>query len=117
MSIVDSYLRRPVWKEKRLGRQSGYQAQWSQIRRTAEQTREEAEHISRVRDELRDVFAVEGRPMGHDQYGAEFEKSFPQRTKGVFDAFDAYLDELEGTSEGLHVTANTYEIAEHHHEG
>lgn len=99
-------------KEKLLGQQDGYSAQWTNIRRGAEKVREEAEHVREVREELRQVFAAEGRPMGDDQYGAEFEKSFPNRTKAIFKGFDNYIDELEGTRDGMHVTANTYEAAE-----
>lgn len=95
-----------------MGQEEGYSAQWSKIRRGAETAKEEAEHVRKVRDELRDVFVAEGRPMGHDQYGAEFEKSFPLRTKAVFKGFEDYIDELEGVQDGMHVNANTYEAAE-----
>lgn len=100
-----------------MGQEDGYSAQWSQIRRGAETAKEEAEHVRKVRDELRDVFIAEGRPMGDDQYGAEFEKSFPLRTKDVFKGFEDYIDELEGVRDGMHVNANTYEIAEIDNQG
>ncbi|MFD1542274.1 hypothetical protein [Nonomuraea guangzhouensis] len=68
--------------------------------------------MRKVRDALRDVFIAEGRPMGDDQYGAEFEKSFPLRTKAIFKGFEDYIDELEGVGDGMRVNANTYEAAE-----
>ncbi|MBT2224512.1 hypothetical protein [Nonomuraea sp. NEAU-A123] len=95
-----------------MGQEASYSAQWPKIRRGAETAKEEAEHVRKVRDELRAVFVAEGRPMGDDQYGAEFEKSFPLRTKAVFKGFEDYIDELEGVGDGLHVNANTYETAE-----
>ncbi|MEU7859447.1 hypothetical protein [Nonomuraea sp. NPDC049141] len=95
-----------------MGQEGGYSAQWANIRHGAVTAKEEAEHVRMVRDELRDVFAAEGRPMGDDQYGAEFEKSFPLRTKGVFKAFDDYIDELEGVGDGMRVNAKGYEAAE-----
>ncbi|MEV0350450.1 hypothetical protein AB0H88_32105 [Nonomuraea sp. NPDC050680] len=95
-----------------MGQLEGYSARWAGIRRGAEMAREEADHVREVREELRQVFAAEGRPMGDDQYGAEFEKSFPNRTKAIFKDFDDYIDELEGTRDGMHVNAKTYEATE-----
>ncbi|MEU7741650.1 hypothetical protein [Nonomuraea sp. NPDC049158] len=95
-----------------MGQQDGYSAHWRNIRHGAEMAREEAEHVREVREELRQVFVAEGRPMGDDQYGAEFEKTFPNRTKAIFKDFDDYIDELEGVRDGMHVSANRYEAAE-----
>ncbi|MEU8145366.1 hypothetical protein [Nonomuraea sp. NPDC048901] len=95
-----------------MGQHDGYSAHWAKIRHGAEMAREEADHVREVREELRQVFVAEGRPMGDDQYGAEFEKTFPNRTKAIFKGFDDYIDELEGVRDGMHVNANTYEAAE-----
>jgi hypothetical protein len=104
-------------KEKLLGLGKGYSAGWPGIRRGAGMAREEADHVREVREELRQVFVAEGRPMGDDQYGAEFEKSFPNRTKALFKAFDDYIDKLEGTRDGMHGNANRYEAAENDSRG
>ncbi|TDE32643.1 hypothetical protein E1295_39270 [Nonomuraea mesophila] len=60
---------------------------------------------------MREAFATAGRPMGHDQYGAELEKHFPQLKEQLLAAFDAYIEELDGLDTGLRSTAATYEAA------
>lgn len=91
----------------------GYYADWTGIRRRGEHAREEAEYVAAVRDELRAVFAAEGDPLGDDQYGAEFAKTFPARRDEIFDLFKAYIDDIDGLRDGLVNGAKRYETAEH----
>lgn len=91
----------------------GYTAAWDEIgRRRGGQAADEAALVEEVRDDVREAFAAAGRPMGHDQYGAELEKHFPQLKEQIFAAFDAYLEELDGLHSGLRKTAATYEAAD-----
>ncbi|WP_346148502.1 hypothetical protein [Nonomuraea recticatena] len=51
--------------------------------------------------------------LGNDHYGVELARQLPAIEQGIYDAFDAYLHELEGTSKGLNANATNYETAEH----
>ena len=90
----------------------GYQAEFQGIRRHGQEATREAERIRGVLHNVREAFATAGRPMGDDQYGAEMEKKYPVMRDNVMKAFEAYIDELDGTGEGLQINARTYESAE-----
>ncbi|TDD07330.1 hypothetical protein [Nonomuraea diastatica] len=91
----------------------GYAAEWERIRRRrGGQAADEAAFVEDVRDDVREAFATAGRPMGHDQYGAELEKHYPQLKEQIFAAFDAYIEELDGLHTGLRDTAASYEAAD-----
>ncbi|TDC92693.1 hypothetical protein E1292_41485 [Nonomuraea deserti] len=91
----------------------GYAAEWERIRRQrGGQAADEAAFVKDVRDDVREAFATAGRPMGHDQYGAELEKHYPQLKEQIFAAFDAYIEELDGLHTGLQDTAAHYGGAE-----
>ncbi|WP_406319031.1 hypothetical protein OHA77_17020 [Streptosporangium sp. NBC_01639] len=91
----------------------GYSAQPRKIQQHGRAAAEEVERIHGVLRDVREAFVAAGRPMGDDQYGAEMEKSYPVMRDDIFNAFNAYLDELDGVGEGLHVTGATYRAAEH----
>ncbi|WP_336207224.1 hypothetical protein [Nonomuraea sp. LPB2021202275-12-8] len=90
----------------------GYAAMPRRIRQSGLDSAAEAERIREVLHDVGELFAVAGRPMGDDQYGAEMEKRYPVMRDGVIDAFGAYIDELEGVGADLHVTAANYQAAE-----
>ncbi|MCF6476293.1 hypothetical protein FAF44_49335 [Nonomuraea sp. MG754425] len=95
------------------GTGDGYIAASDEIRRErGGQAADEAAFVEDVRDDVQESFAAAGRPMGHDQYGAELEKHFPQLKERIFAAFDAYIEELDGLYTGLRKTAANYEAAE-----
>lgn len=91
---------------------NGYRADWAGIRRHGKVPAAEAEFARLVLHEVREAFVAAGRPMGHDQYGAEMEKNYPLMRDGIYQAFQVYIDELDGTGRGMHVTAATYETAD-----
>ncbi|GAA2276666.1 hypothetical protein GCM10010149_19790 [Nonomuraea roseoviolacea subsp. roseoviolacea] len=94
-------------------RGDGYTASPHAIGRSGQESAQEAERVRGVLHDVREAFAEAGRPMGHDQYGAELEKRYPSMRDGVLAAFDAYIDELDGTGKALHVSAATYQAADH----
>ncbi|NJP94854.1 hypothetical protein HCN51_36385 [Nonomuraea sp. FMUSA5-5] len=94
------------------GSPDGFTVEAEGVRRRGGDAAEEAEFVEAVRDDVREAFAAAGRPMGHDQYGAELDKSFPRLREQIFDAFAAYLDELHELSTGLGTAAGNYEAAD-----
>ncbi|MEV0590890.1 hypothetical protein [Nonomuraea cavernae] len=91
---------------------TGYLARWGGLRRRAAGTAEEVDFLEDERRALLEVFAREGNPMGHDHYGVELEKRLAELTSVVFEAFDAYIDDMEQVRDGLRVNATTYEAVE-----
>ncbi|GAA3709327.1 hypothetical protein GCM10022224_088590 [Nonomuraea antimicrobica] len=95
------------------GGEEGYTAAWDRIRQQrGGQAADEAAFVEGVRDTVREAFAVAGRPMGDDQYGAELEKRFPQMKAQILAAFDAYVEELDGLHTGLRKAGAHYEAAD-----
>lgn len=91
----------------------GYKAEPQAIRRHGKASAEEAERVRGILHDVREAFVAAGRPMGHDQYGAQMEKDFPGLRDGIINAFNHYIDQLEGVGDGMHVTATHYSAAEH----
>ncbi|MGW0805479.1 hypothetical protein [Nonomuraea sp. NPDC002799] len=98
-----------------IGPGEGYVAAPSEIRRRGGQAADEAAFVEEVRDDVREAFAAAGRPMGHDQYGAELEKHYPQLKSQIFDAFEDYIEELDGLHTGLRTSAARYEDVDDPH--
>ncbi|SEM24318.1 hypothetical protein [Nonomuraea pusilla] len=92
--------------------ENGYTAGWPGIMRGAGAYDDEATHAREVLRRVTEAFARAGRPMGHDHYGAELEKSFPQLKADVIDAFHAHIADLDRTRDGLRVTAAGYRAAD-----
>ncbi|MGW0810750.1 hypothetical protein [Nonomuraea sp. NPDC002799] len=69
--------------------------------------------MAEVRGALRQALDRDRAALGDDMYGAELAGRLPGIEEGLFAAFDAYLTELDGTSEDLTRAAITYESAEH----
>jgi hypothetical protein len=92
---------------------SGYNAETQGILRYGKASAEEAERVRGILHDVREAFVAAGRPMGHDQYGAQMEKDFPLMRDSVINAFNDYIDQLEGVGEGMHATAGHYRAAEH----
>ncbi|MEU7745322.1 hypothetical protein [Nonomuraea sp. NPDC049158] len=92
---------------------SGYNARPHGIRQHGRASAEEAERIRGILHDVREAFAAAGRPMGHDQYGAQMEKDFPSMRDGVINAFNDHIDRLEGVGDDIQVTAANYQGAEH----
>ncbi|MEV0195193.1 hypothetical protein [Nonomuraea sp. NPDC050691] len=93
-------------------RGDGYTASPHAIARSGRASAQEAERIRGVLHDVREAFAEAGRPMGHDQYGAEMEKTYPSMRDGVIAAFETYIDDLDGTGKSLHVSAATYQATD-----
>ncbi|WP_067172419.1 hypothetical protein [Microtetraspora niveoalba] len=90
----------------------GYYARWTDLQRQAQVVGEERDFLREVCRALDAVFQREGNPLGDDQYGAELRKNLPQMKKGVFDAFEAYIAEVESVRERLKANAANYAEAE-----
>ncbi|MEV6860978.1 hypothetical protein AB0M44_08230 [Streptosporangium subroseum] len=90
----------------------GYHAKWTGLRRRAQDVGEEGVFLREAHDALREAFLREGRPLGDDQYGAELEKNFPRIRDGIFDAFAAYIEEVDSVEKRLNINAAVYEAAD-----
>ncbi|MCG5220955.1 hypothetical protein [Streptosporangium sp. KLBMP 9127] len=71
------------------------------------------DNVTSARDTLRAAFDRDRRALGDDEYGAELEKKMPGIEAGIFNALQAYIDDLDGLATGLRVSAARYEQAEH----
>ncbi|MFG1682641.1 hypothetical protein ACGFNP_20915 [Nonomuraea sp. NPDC049269] len=91
----------------------GYTAEPQGIFRYGKASAEEAERVRGILHDVREAFVAAGRPMGHDQYGAQMEKDFPSMRDGIINAFNDYIDQLEGVGDGMGATAVNYRAAEH----
>ncbi|MEV0619963.1 hypothetical protein AB0I81_42060 [Nonomuraea sp. NPDC050404] len=91
---------------------SGYNVRRPALDRTGARYGEDADQVTRWRDELKAVFEQEGNPLGDDQYGAALSGQMTQLNNELFDAFDAYIAELEGVRTGLKGSDGAYGAAE-----
>ncbi|GAA4233986.1 hypothetical protein FHR32_001453 [Streptosporangium album] len=90
----------------------GYYAEWAGLRRRAQDYGDERDFLREAYTSLGEAFLREGRPLGDDQYGAELEKNLPRIRERIFDAFDAYIQEIGGVRKRLGVSAAVYEAAD-----
>ncbi|GLW08116.1 hypothetical protein Misp01_32460 [Microtetraspora sp. NBRC 13810] len=96
--------------------EQGYTAGWADLRRESSVMREARDGAAAVRDALRAALDRDRAALGDDQYGAELSRRLPGIEQGIFDAFDAYLGELDGTGAGLGMNAINYETAERYNQ-
>lgn len=89
----------------------GYYAEWAGLRRRARYYGDERDFLREEYAALSEAFLREGRPLGDDQYGAELEKNLPRVRQGIFDAFNAYIEEIGDVQERLRANAAVYEAA------
>lgn len=92
--------------------EQGYSVEWQFLRRTGAVVRDRRDRMAEVKDALRKAFDSDRATLGNDLYGADLARRLPAIEEKIFNAFDAYLDELDGTSEDLAVNAINYEAAE-----
>ncbi|MFJ2030193.1 hypothetical protein [Streptosporangium sp. NPDC087985] len=90
----------------------GYYAEWAGLRRRAQDYGDEHDFLREAYISLGEAFLREGRPLGSDQYGAELEKNLPRIREGIFDAFAAYIEEIDGVRKRLGANAAVYEAAD-----
>lgn len=84
----------------------------SALTRQAVVLREARRDVAELRDRLREAFDRDRRTLGDDDYGAELAKQLPEIEKGIFDAFQAYIDQFDTTSESLVAGVARYDSGE-----
>ncbi|MGN9846088.1 hypothetical protein ACTMTI_49035 [Nonomuraea sp. H19] len=90
----------------------GYFVEWEALRRESSVIRERRDGVAEAREALRQAFDRDRATLGQDAYGAELARELPGIEEGIFSAFDGYLAELDGTSEGLNTSATNYQSVE-----
>lgn len=91
---------------------SGFTVRTSGLRSRASYADGEAETLWWEKRALLDVFMIEGNPLGKDQYGIELERRLPTIRDEIMDAFDAYINEVEGVRDRLGDTGSIYDSVE-----
>ncbi|WP_329086219.1 MULTISPECIES: hypothetical protein [unclassified Streptosporangium] len=90
----------------------GYFAEWEALRRASLVVRDRRDGVAEAKEALRQAFDRDRAALGHDAYGVELARQLPGIEERIFAAFDAYLAELDGTSEGLSTSAANYQSVE-----
>jgi hypothetical protein len=73
---------------------------------------EQREDVEQVRADLKAAFDRDRNTLGDDAYGAELAKALPKMEADIFDALQAYIDELDGIAANLRTSAANYEQAD-----
>ncbi|MCG5220726.1 hypothetical protein [Streptosporangium sp. KLBMP 9127] len=87
----------------------GYSVRWATLRRESAVFRAGRDEAAAAKAALLEAFDQDRATLGGDMYGVELAKRLPGIEQEIFEAFDAYLDELDGTGESLRVSAANYE--------
>ncbi|MFI6595580.1 hypothetical protein ACIBHX_04980 [Nonomuraea sp. NPDC050536] len=90
----------------------GYSVRWESLRRESSVLRERHGDAERAQEELKAAFDRDRGALGGDPYGAELAKKLPGIERGIFEAFDAYLKDLDDSGENLRKGSAGYEAAE-----
>ncbi|WP_406319531.1 hypothetical protein OHA77_19680 [Streptosporangium sp. NBC_01639] len=90
----------------------GYFVAWEALRRESSVVRGHRDDAAEAREDLRQAFDRDRASLGHDVYGVELARKLPGIEEKIFTAFDGYLAELDGTSEGLSTSATDYRSRE-----